>query len=69
MPGATGRRPNDNSTYVFTPLQSGNVVATRLPDRVRYPTTQQTLNPVNWKKAAAELGGDEIDKKLYFAKK
>ena len=69
MPGETGRRPNDNSTYVFTPLQSGNVVATRLPDRVRYPTNQQTLNPENWKKAAAELGGDEIDKKLYFAKK
>ncbi|MGN0021180.1 MAG: SusD/RagB family nutrient-binding outer membrane lipoprotein [Sphingobacterium hotanense] len=68
MPGETGTRPQNNTTYVFTPLQSGNVIATDLPARVRYPFTQQTLNPENWKKASAELGGDEIDKKLWFAK-
>lgn len=68
MPGETGVRPQDNSTYVFTPLQSGNVIAKDLPARVRYPFTQQTLNPENWKKASADLGGDEIDKKLWFAK-
>jgi len=69
MPGETAVRPHDQSTYVFTPLQSGNVVATDLPARVRYPVTQQTLNGENWKAAVALLGGsDEIDKKLYFAK-
>ncbi|WKK57029.1 SusD/RagB family nutrient-binding outer membrane lipoprotein [Sphingobacterium sp. BN32] len=68
MPGETGTRPQNNTTYVFTPLQSGNVIAKDLPARVRYPFTQQTLNPDNWKKASTELGGDEIDKKLWFAK-
>ncbi len=68
MPGETGVRPHDGSTYVFTPLQSGNVVAKDLPTRVRYPVTQQTLNGENWKKAVSILGADEIDKKLWFAK-
>lgn len=69
LPGATGVRPHDGSTYIFTPLKSGNVVATDLPARIRYPSTQQTLNPINWRAAVAKLGGDEIDKKLLFAKK
>lgn len=68
MPGETATRPHDGSTYVFTPLQSGNVVAKDLPTRVRYPVTQQTLNGENWKKAVSILGADEIDKKLWFAK-
>jgi len=68
LPGKTGTRPNDGTTYTFTPLQSGNVIANDLPARVRYPVTQQTLNPVNWKAATAKFGGDEIDKKLWFAK-
>jgi len=68
LPGATNTRP-DGTTYVFTPLQSGNVVATNLPSRVRYPITQQTLNRGNWEKAVATLSnGDEINSKLYFAK-
>ncbi|MEN5058392.1 SusD/RagB family nutrient-binding outer membrane lipoprotein [Sphingobacterium kitahiroshimense] len=68
MPGETATRPHDGSTYVFTPLQSGNVVAKDLPARVRYPVTQQTLNGKNWRDAVNLLGADEIDKKLWFAK-
>ncbi|NQD70464.1 SusD/RagB family nutrient-binding outer membrane lipoprotein [Sphingobacterium shayense] len=68
MPGEASKRPHDGSAYTFTPLQSGNVIATDIPSRVRYPVTQQTLNPVNWSGAAQALGGDEIDKKLWFAK-
>ncbi|HLS96928.1 MAG TPA: SusD/RagB family nutrient-binding outer membrane lipoprotein [Sphingobacterium sp.] len=68
MPGETAVRPHDGSEYTFTPLQSGNVIATDIPARVRYPVTQQTLNGENWLNAANSLGGDEIDKKLWFAK-
>lgn len=68
MPGETATRPHDGSTYVFMPLQSGNVVAKDLPARVRYPVTQQTLNGKNWGAAVSLLGGDEIDKKLWFNK-
>lgn len=68
MPGATGTRP-DGSTYEFTPLISGNVIANDLPARVRYPVTQQTLNRKNWNEASNKLSnGDEINSKLYFAK-
>lgn len=69
MPGEQTTRPHNGSTYTFTPLQSGNVIAKDLPARVRYPVTQQTLNGENWRAASSTLGGDEIDKKLYFAKK
>ncbi len=69
MPGETATRPHDGSTYTFTPLQSGNVIATDLPARVRYPVTQQTLNGANWRAASGELSnGDQIDSKLWFAK-
>ena len=68
MPGESTTRPHDGSSYTFIPLQSGNVVATDLPARVRYPVPQQTLNRANWSAAAAQFGGDEIDRKLYFAK-
>jgi len=68
MPGQTGTRP-DGSTYTFTPLMSGNVVATDIPARLRYPITQQQLNAVNYKEAISKLSnGDEINSKLYFAK-
>lgn len=68
LPGKTGTRPN-GTTYIFTPLQSGNVVATDLPARLRYPVTQQTLNESNWQLASSTLSnGDQINSKLYFAK-
>ncbi|MBF0596569.1 SusD/RagB family nutrient-binding outer membrane lipoprotein [Faecalibacter rhinopitheci] len=68
MPGETNTRPN-GTTYVFTPLMSGNVIATDIPGRVRYPIGQQTLNRVNWTEASSRLSnGDEINSKLYFAR-
>ena len=68
MPGETNTRPN-GTTYVFTPLLSGNVVLTDLPSRVRYPVPQQTLNRANWNEAVSRLSnGDEINSKLYFAR-
>ncbi len=69
MPGESTTRPHDGSIYTFIPLQSGNVIATDLPARVRYPVPQQTLNRVNWSTAAVQFNGDEIDRKLYFAKR
>ncbi|KGE13949.1 SusD/RagB family nutrient-binding outer membrane lipoprotein [Sphingobacterium deserti] len=68
MPRETATRPHDGSEYTFTPLQSGNVTATDIPARLRYPVTQQTLNPINWGAAANAIGGDQIDRKLWFAK-
>lgn len=68
LPGQTSKRPNDGSTYEFVPLQSGNVIAKDLPSRIRYPVSQQSLNRENWRIAADQLGGDEIDKKLWFSK-
>lgn len=68
LPGTTAKRPHDGSEYTFMPLQSGNVIGKDIPSRLRYPTTQQTLNPINWQGAANAIGGDEIDKKLWFAK-
>lgn len=57
------------TVYTFTPLISGNVVATNLPDRVRYPVTNATLNPDNYNAAIGNLSNrDEINSKLFFAK-
>ena len=68
MPGQTAIRPNGTS-YVFTPLISGNVIANDLPARVRYPVNQQTLNKSNWLTATSALSnGDEINSKLFFAR-
>lgn len=53
--------------YVFTPMISGNVVATDLPNRVRYPETAQTLNLESYQAAVANLSnGDEINSKLWW---
>jgi len=54
--------------YTMTPLKSGNVTPTDLPDRVRYPQNEQTLNTSNYQEAASGLSnGDEIDSKLWWA--
>lgn len=56
-------------TYTFTPLISGNVTATDLPSRVRYPVDEQTLNITNYREARSRLSNaDEIDSKLWWAK-
>ena len=67
-----GRESKDlvhGETYTFTPLISGNVLATDLPSRVRYPQEEQTLNSTHYNEARSKLSnGDEIDSKLWWAK-
>lgn len=66
MPGATGYDVAGDP-YVFQPLISGNVVATDIPARVRYPETEQNINQANYQAAAASLSnGDQIDSKLWW---
>ncbi|WP_068597690.1 SusD/RagB family nutrient-binding outer membrane lipoprotein [Vaginella massiliensis] len=68
LPGASTVDRNGN-TYVFTPNQSGSVVATDLPDRVRYPITEASINQAAYRDAISKLSnGDEIDSKLLFSR-
>jgi len=39
-----------------------------MPVRFKYPTTVATNNSVNYKKAVANMGGDDINTKLYWEK-
>lgn len=70
LPG--GRDSKDlvgGNVYKFTPVISGNVVATDIPARVRYPLGEQTLNRDSYNEAANKLSNrDEIDSKLWWAK-
>src|SRR5690606_42049852 len=57
----------DGTPYVFTPLQSGNVIVTDIPARVRYPITEATTNIGSLAEAVQNMGGsDEIDVKLWW---
>ncbi len=38
------------------------------PNRLIYPVNEQTLNPDNYDQAAAAIGGDEVETKLFFDK-
>lgn len=38
------------------------------PWRYTYPTNEQNLNAPNWKKASADIGGDEVTTKLFWDK-
>jgi hypothetical protein len=40
----------------------------RMPVRFRYPTTVQTNNNANYKKAVASMGGDDINTKVWWDK-
>lgn len=67
LPGQTGYFVNGD-TYTFTPLQSGNVIATDIPSRVRYPISEQNINSSNYQDAVSQLSnGDEINSKLWWA--
>lgn len=67
LPGDTGT-DIFGETYTMTPLKSGNVTPTRIPDRVRYPLGEQTLNRSNYQEASSHLSnGNEIDSKLWWA--
>jgi len=67
LPGQTGAlnvpTTGGQTTYTFTSLISG---LTDLPNRLFYPTTVQTLNPVNYQAAAAAIGGDKMNTKLIW---
>ncbi|HET9055659.1 MAG TPA: SusD/RagB family nutrient-binding outer membrane lipoprotein [Chitinophagaceae bacterium] len=39
-----------------------------IPLRFTYPTSEQTLNRVNYNSASAAIGGDKVDTKLWFDK-
>ncbi|MGV0833471.1 SusD/RagB family nutrient-binding outer membrane lipoprotein [Empedobacter brevis] len=69
LPGEEGTMLDGTTTYIFTPMRSGNVVAKDIPARLRYPAIQQTLNGKSWEAAVSKLSNkDEIDSKLFFAK-
>lgn len=38
------------------------------PNRYQYPNNEQQLNPVNYTSAAAKVGGDEVETKLFWDK-
>jgi len=37
-----------------------------IPVRYSYPVNEQTVNPENYKNAAAAIGGDDVENKLFF---
>lgn len=66
LPGATGYDVAGNP-YTFQPLISGNVTATDIPARVRYPQTEQNINQSSYQEAVGGLSnGDEINSKLWW---
>ena len=51
-------------TYTFTSLVNG---LTKMPSRIAYPLSEQTLNTTNWNTAISGLGGqDKLDAKLWW---
>ncbi len=57
----------DGTEYVMTPLMSGNVLATDIPARVRYPQSESNVNNKSYQEAVGRLSnGDEINSKLWW---
>lgn len=66
LPGGTGNELNGDP-YVFVPMMSGNVIATDIPYRVRYPQSELNTNANNYNAAVQAMGGaDEINVKLWW---
>lgn len=65
LPGGTGYEINGDP-YVFVPMLSGNVIATDIPHRVRYPNTEINTNENSYAAAVQAMGGDEINIKLWW---
>jgi hypothetical protein len=66
LPGGTGYEINGDA-YTFVPLMSGNVVATDIPHRLRYPITELNTNSNSYAAAVQAMGGsDEINVKLWW---
>ncbi|WP_262712549.1 SusD/RagB family nutrient-binding outer membrane lipoprotein [Arachidicoccus ginsenosidivorans] len=59
--------PLNNAVNSFVSLLSQSTAANKLPNRIRYPQSEQTYNEKNWKAA----GGDKINvftDKIFWAK-
>lgn len=66
LPGGTGNELNGDP-YVFVPMMSGNVIATDIPYRVRYPQSELNTNANSYNAAVQAMGGaDEINVKLWW---
>lgn len=66
LPGQTGYELN-GTPYIFTPLISGNVIATDIPARLRYPTSESNTNLNSYNAGVTQMGGnDEINVKLWW---
>ncbi|KAA9340731.1 SusD/RagB family nutrient-binding outer membrane lipoprotein [Adhaeribacter soli] len=50
------------------PKGNGMVNNKTMPSRLRYPTTQMTNNATNYQKAAAAMGGDDINTRVWWEK-
>ncbi|HEY4060464.1 MAG TPA: SusD/RagB family nutrient-binding outer membrane lipoprotein [Puia sp.] len=50
--------------YPVLPLPVGAVSG--FPNRLYYPTTEQTVNGANYTQAAAAIGGDKVETKLFW---
>ncbi|MNH35679.1 Susd and RagB outer membrane lipoprotein [compost metagenome] len=48
------------------PVADGMVNDKKVPVRFKYPTTVQTSNYENYKKAVASMGGDDINTKVWW---
>lgn len=55
-------------TLIFRYKGAGMVNNMVMPVRFKYPTTVATNNSVNYKKAVVNMGGDDINTKLYWEK-
>lgn len=58
------RRLDYPSVLVMPPSPPTGV--TSIPTRFTYPSNEATLNPTNYAAAAAAIGGDELDTKLFW---
>lgn len=64
LEGWTIWRRLDHPTFNMPP----NPVSDTIPTRFTYPINEQTLNPDNYKKAAAAMQGDELTTKIFWDK-
>src|SRR5215204_5132674 len=54
--------------FDFPVLAAPVAAKSGFPNRFSYPGAEQTLNPTNYKTAAAKYGGDKVESKLFWDK-
>lgn len=54
--------------FDFPALTPGPEARSDIPVRYPYPVNEQNVNTKNWEQAAAAIGGDEVDTKLWWDK-